>query len=133
MITKKILVPHRLRKVPEHFSWIDHRLVRDKHFARCSTTAWTLYLFLVAVGDVHGMSYYSDQALCRHLNFKLNPLTQARQQLIQEQFVAFERPLYQVLDLSIALTPTCDQRTNAGEAVRVAELFSKLKLSIKKS
>ncbi|MCK7492103.1 MAG: hypothetical protein MZW92_10960 [Comamonadaceae bacterium] len=28
-IAKRVLNPQRLRQVPEHFSWIDHRLVRE--------------------------------------------------------------------------------------------------------
>jgi hypothetical protein len=31
MITKRLLCPDRLRRVPPQFSWIDQRLVRDGH------------------------------------------------------------------------------------------------------
>ena len=32
-VFKRVLCPERLRKVPEQFSWIDQRLVRDRHIA----------------------------------------------------------------------------------------------------
>ena len=51
MIEKRPLYPHRVRKVPKQFSWLDHRLVRDRHIDRCTHQAATLYLFLVTVAD----------------------------------------------------------------------------------
>jgi hypothetical protein len=35
MKTKRLLCPQRLRTVPHQFSWIDQRLVREGHIARC--------------------------------------------------------------------------------------------------
>ena len=51
MVTKRLLRPERLRTVPSQFSWLDHRLVRERHLERCSTEALALYLFLVTVAD----------------------------------------------------------------------------------
>ena len=34
MITKRVLCPSRLRLVPNQFSWVDHRLVRESEFMR---------------------------------------------------------------------------------------------------
>ena len=31
--------PGRLRQIPPRFSWIDHRLVRERYFERCSCDA----------------------------------------------------------------------------------------------
>ena len=53
-IIKRVLNPDRLRQVPEHFSWLDHRLVREHYIERADVCAWALYLFLVSVADVHG-------------------------------------------------------------------------------
>ena len=39
MIVKRLLCPERVRRVPEQFSWVDHRLVRDKHIGRCGPEA----------------------------------------------------------------------------------------------
>jgi hypothetical protein len=55
---KRVLNPNRVRHVPRQFSWIDQRLVRDGHTARCSAEALALYLFLVTVADAQGLSYY---------------------------------------------------------------------------
>lgn len=60
---KRVLNPDRLRQVPEHFSWLDHRLVREHYIERADVCAWALYLFLLSVADVHGLSYYSDATL----------------------------------------------------------------------
>ena len=61
MKTKRVLCPERLRHVPHRFSWIDQRLVRDGHIARCGPQALALYLLLVTVADAQGLSYYSDK------------------------------------------------------------------------
>jgi hypothetical protein len=60
MKTKRLLCPERLRQVPRQFSWIDQRLVREGHIARCNPQALALYLFLVTVADAEGLSYYSN-------------------------------------------------------------------------
>ena len=60
MKTKPILCPGRLRHVPRQFSWIDQRLVRDRHIQDRSPEALALDLFLCTVADAQGASYYSD-------------------------------------------------------------------------
>ena len=49
-----------IRRVPEQFSWVDHRLVRERYIDGLSNSAAALYLFLVTVSDARGMSYYGD-------------------------------------------------------------------------
>ncbi len=66
-VFKRVLCKQRLRQVPPQFSWIDHRLVRDRHISRCSSNALALYLFLVTVADGQGLSYYADKTICRLL------------------------------------------------------------------
>ena len=56
-MNKRLLCPQRLRHVPRQFSWIDHRLLRDGHIARCGgPRALALYLLLVAASDAQGLS-----------------------------------------------------------------------------
>jgi hypothetical protein len=98
-VIKRVLCPRRLRKVPSQFSWVDHRLVRDRHLCRCSHPALALYLFLVTVCDGQGLSYYSDASIMRLLKFDLPGLAHARQELIDARLIAHQRPLYQVLAL----------------------------------
>ena len=98
-VVKRVLCRQRLRQVPPQFSWIDHRLVRDKHICRCSVQALALYLFLVTVCDGEGLSYYSDPTLARLLHLDSLALARARQELISADLIAYQSPLYQVLAL----------------------------------
>ena len=99
MIEKYLLCPERVRRVPPHFSWVDHRLVRDHHLRRADAKAWALYLVLVTMGDEHGLSYYSDGALGRLLSLPAAEVVAARGQLVAAALIAHEAPLYQVLAL----------------------------------
>jgi len=62
MIDKRPIRPERLRQIPSGFSWVDHRLIREHRLEGCAHGAWALYLFLVTVSDVQGLSYYSEAA-----------------------------------------------------------------------
>ena len=99
MITKRVLCPERLRHVPQRFSWIDQRLVRDGHIARCGSQALALYLLLVTVADAEGLSYYSDKTAARLLSLNEAQLCEARCSLLAAGLIAYEAPLYQVLSL----------------------------------
>ena len=98
-VFKRVLCRERLRQVPPQFSWIDHRLVRDRHISRCSANALALYLFLVTVADGQGLSYYGDATICRLLPLDEPALGRARRELIDNRLIAWQRPLYQVLAL----------------------------------
>ena len=45
MVQKRLLCPERVRKIPKQFSWIDQRLVRERHIERLShrTAAFTCF------------------------------------------------------------------------------------------
>jgi len=116
---KRVLSAERLRKVPPQFSWIDHRLVREDYFTRCDHSAWTLYLFLASVADAQGLSYYSELSLMRRLKMDQAQLALSRRQLVEASLVAYEKPLYQVLDLAPVLSTRTGQ-TSVGEILRKA-------------
>jgi len=99
MIDKRPLRPDRIRQIPVSFSWVDHRLVREHFIGRCGHSARALYLFLLTVADAEGLSCYSDNSLCRHLQLQAMELKAARQQLVQADLIAYQKPLYQVLSL----------------------------------
>ncbi len=125
MIDKHPIRRERLRQVPSGFSWVDHRLIRHRRLEPCSHAAWALYLFLVTVGDVQGLSYYSEAALCRHLKMEPRQLANARRELQQADLIAYERPLYQVLSLEEAradasAAPRSGQPQSVGEILRRA-------------
>jgi hypothetical protein len=96
---KRILSIQRLRRVPEGFGFIDHRLVRDGHLRRADAKAWALYLVLVTVGDEHGLSFYGEASLGRLLSLSCEEVAAARRQLLLAELIAYEDPLYQVLAL----------------------------------
>jgi hypothetical protein len=96
---KRVLRPDRLRRVPPQFSWIDQRLIRERHIERCDVQALALYLALVTVADAQGVSYYGEASLARLLSMPAASLLQARADLIRLDLIAYERPLYQVLSL----------------------------------
>src|SRR6516165_8173016 len=100
MKTKRLLCPQRLRTVPHQFSWIDQRLVREGHIARCGgTQALALYLLLVTVADAQSLSYYSDKTAARLISLNEAQLREARCSLLAAGLIAYESPLYQVLSL----------------------------------
>jgi hypothetical protein len=103
MTIKRVLCPERIRQIPAQFSWVDHRLIRERHIERCDPPAAALYLFLVTVADAQGLSYYSDAALVRCLSMTAVRLSQARGDLIRVGLIAYQRPLYQVLSLDSPL------------------------------
>jgi hypothetical protein len=111
-VIKRVLCPERLRQVPPQFSWIDHRLVRDRHIVGRSAEALALYLFLVTVADGQGLSYYSDATIGKLLPLDGTALTRARQELIRARLIAYETPLYQVLSLDKFATVATATRTN---------------------
>jgi len=122
MTHKKLLRPERQRKIPPHFSWVDHRLIRQHRLGDCDHCAWALYLFLVSVGDAQGLSYYSDASLARALKVDLLGLSAARRQLIGADLIAYQKPLYQVLDLEEA--PKASAAPSAESQVRtVADIL----------
>ena len=85
MLIKRIIDPARVRRIPAHFSWVDHRLVQDRHIERCDPYAAALYLFLVTVGDAQGLSYYSDNSLAERLSIALGRLSQSRDDLVRSR------------------------------------------------
>ncbi len=106
----------KLRQVPQQFSWVDQRLVRERYINQLSHEACALYLFLVTVADAQGLSFYSEQSLCQRLSMTPAVLRQARQALITHALVAYECPLYQVLALDgDARRPTAELASLASD------------------
>jgi len=131
MRTKRILCPGRLRRVPRQFSWVDHRLVREGHISRYSYEALALYLFLVTVSDAEGLSYYSDEAVCRLLGMGSTVLTGSRRELRTGGLIAYSRPLYQVLSLDKDTgdgrpRPECPAERHSAEAVSIGEVLRQM-------
>jgi len=117
MAIKRVICSERVRKIPPQFSWVDHRLVRERHIERCDVHAAALYLFLVTVADVQGLSYYSDRSLGRSLTMDPVRLSKARGDLIRAGLIAYQRPLYQVLALDSP--PSIEVRALSADEIAV--------------
>lgn len=121
MLQKHPPCPHRIRRVPKQFGWVDHRLVRERHIEACSHAAAALYLFLITVADARGLSYYADASIEKRINMDHHTLCQARDQLVKNALIAYKRPFYQVLPLDpppVQKRPTCDQARSFGQVFK---------------
>jgi hypothetical protein len=99
MIQKRILVPARLRRLPETgWSWVDRRFVRER-MAHLSREAVLLYFFLSAVADRHGVSFYGDGTLACLLRMTVPALIHAREELLAHDLIAHEVRFTQVLSM----------------------------------
>lgn len=118
LIQKRILCAERVRRTPPSFSWVDHRLVRQRYLMRAPAEAWALYLVLVTAGDEHGLSYYSDVAVGRLLALRADEVSAARRQLLAAGVIAYEDPLYQVLSLDGELAAAAEPGARAEKGAR---------------
>lgn len=98
-VEKRVLVPERVRRLRDGFSWIDRRFVREGRIERLEQAEILLYFFLVAVADARGLSYWGDARTAALLRLTPAQLARARRGLVAQDLVAFDAPLYQVLDL----------------------------------
>jgi len=117
MIVKRLLCPERVRRVPDKFSWVDHRLVRDHYIERCSAEALALYLLLVTVGDADGLSYYSDRTVSKLISLDTTTLAALRRELVEAGLIAYRKPLYQVLNLDATGTVVQAPRQNRCSSI----------------
>lgn len=117
-IEKRLLDPARVRCIATGFSWLDRRFLRDGWIDRLGRDEILLYLFLVAVSDQRGLSYYADRSIAALLKLDQDRIATARARLLELTLIAFDPPLYQVLDL----TPG-PRRDHTGEPRSIAALF----------
>jgi hypothetical protein len=96
---KQLLCPERVRKIEGSFSWIDHRFITGGFLRDLSTLEILLYLFLVAVSDRNGLSFYHDDRIATLLKIDLAALGKARENLILRSLIDYAPPLYQILSL----------------------------------
>ena len=80
-------------------------------------------MFLLCVGDAQGLSYYSDRRAAGALGWSIDQLSPARAELIQADLVAYQKPLYQVLELGSTVAQTASPRT--GQSLSLGQLLSR--------
>ena len=126
---KRLISLAKLRHIPQQFSWVDQRLVRDRHIDQLSHQACALYLFLVTVADAQGLSYYADASLGQRLSMTRTELHHARHVLITRGLVAYQCPLYQVLALGTApmeATPSASPGAVDDEPLDLKAVFARI-------
>lgn len=99
MLSKRIINPHRLRRIDGGFSFIPHRFLTDGFLASLSQKELLLYFFLVLASNRHGLSFYSYDAICSYLRLSVDEYIEARDGLLEKDLIAFDGTLFQVLGL----------------------------------
>jgi hypothetical protein len=99
MIEKRPLCPERVRKISGSFAFIEHRFLREGFWATLRPQELVLYVFFILVADRNGLSYYSFDKICSLLQLSLDDYLTARNALIQNDLIAFDGHLFQVLSL----------------------------------
>ena len=89
--------PTRVRTLPRHFAWLDHRLRERLH--ELSLEAIALLVFLHLAADKHGLSFWADATIAKKLGLREGDVRYARDQLVAKGLVAYRYPLYQLLAL----------------------------------
>ncbi len=82
-----------------------------------------MYLFLLTVADDKGVSYYGQARLMKQLKLDSYRLTAARDELIAHGLVAYQQPIYQVLNLCSGFTapemkPVKNPQSHQGQSVK---------------
>jgi hypothetical protein len=99
MIEKSPLVADRVREIRGSFAFIEHRFLRNGFWASLGHHELLLYLFLILVADRWGLSYYSFDKICSLLAISADEYILARNALIDQDLIAFDGHLFQVLSL----------------------------------
>lgn len=98
-VEKRLLAAERRRRVPVGFGWADHRLLREGHLRLLTPDAMALYLLLVLASDGEGLSFYGDGLTSSLLGLSRERLDRARANLVSADLVAWQEPLYQLLEI----------------------------------
>ena len=98
------LEPDRIRKITGSFAFIEHRFLHDGFWGSLDHHQLLLYLFLIIVADRNGLSYYSYDKICTLLRISVDEYILARNALIDQDMIAFDGYLFQVLSLPEKVT-----------------------------
>jgi hypothetical protein len=98
------LEPNRIRKITGSFAFIEHRFLQDGFWGSLDHHQLILYLFLIIVADRNGLSYYSYDKICTLLRVSVDEYILARNALIDQNLIAFDGYLFQVLSLPEQVT-----------------------------
>jgi len=125
MDAKWLIDPDRIRKITGSFSWIDHRFISGGFIHNLSRDEILIYLFLVAVADRQGLSFYHDDRICSLLKIDLASLGEAREGLVERSLIAWRSPIYQVLALPSHPTGTLSPEERVLRQRRISLTYLK--------
>ena len=91
------VAPTRVRTLPRHFAWLDHRL--RERLRELSLEEIALLVFLHLAADQHGLSFWADATIAKKLGLREGDIRHARAQLVGQGLIAYRSPLYQLLPL----------------------------------
>jgi len=100
MPEREPVLPDRVRTLPRHFAWLDHRL-RDR-LAALTPAEIALLFFLHLVADRNGCSFWADATIAKKLGLKEGDVIEARYGLLAKGLIAYRYPLFQLLPLDEA-------------------------------
>ncbi|MGD9007802.1 MAG: hypothetical protein PVG41_07765 [Desulfobacteraceae bacterium] len=127
MIKKRILNAQRIRRIDGGFSFIPHRFLTEGFFSALDPDQLLLYFFLVIAGDRNGLSFYSYDSICNLLKISLDQYLKARDALIDNDFIAFDGTIFQVLDL-----PEASPAATLNPKSRISEINHLIAKTLKK-
>ncbi len=121
---RTVICPEKVRILPRRFSWVDQRLAREGHMKEMTPEGAVLYLFLTAVGDREGVSWYSAESIRRFTG--LTGLSGARKCLIKLGLLAYRDPYYQLLELPHEAGVQEEEEPRSCESLSLKEIFARL-------
>jgi hypothetical protein len=87
--------PARVRTLPRHFAWVDHRL--RERLRELSLEEIALLFFLHLAADKTGCSFWADSTIAKRLGLREGDVAHARVGLVTKGLIAYRYPLYQLL------------------------------------
>lgn len=95
----EVLEPRRIRHPRGAYGWTDLKIVTEGYLERLGAQAAFTYLFLCAVGNCHGMSFWSHVRMARILCLTPEAVQEAVNRLVDENLVASNGRVVQVLPI----------------------------------
>ena len=117
-IETRPLLPNRIRKITGSFAFIEHRFLQDGFWGSLDHHQLLLYLFLIIVADRNGLSYYSYDKICTLLRISVDEYILARNALIDQNLIAFDGYLFQVLSPPEGVTQAVSKTLRSQEQMQ---------------
>lgn len=121
---RRVICPEKVRTLPRRFSWVDQRLAREGHMKEMTPQGGVLYLFLTAVADREGVSWYSAESIRRLTG--LTELGEARKCLVRLGLLAYRDPYYQLLELPHEAGVQEMEEPRSCESLSLKEIFARM-------